>query len=135
MFRLIGALGVLGVLMVQSPERTVWEGVYTAKQAERGKSAYAELCSSCHQANMLGGGQVPSLTGEGFVSAWDGLTIRDLFSRLRTTMPADKPGSLDEKVTIDIVAYLLETNSFPGGEKELEVDRDALQKIRISKTK
>ena len=134
MHKLIISLGVLG-LVAQGSERSVWEGVYTAKQAEGGKASYSELCSSCHQANMLGGGQIPSLTGEGFVSAWDGLTIRDLFSRLRTTMPADKPGSLDEKVTIDIVAYLLESNGFPAGEKELEVDREALQKIKISKTR
>src|SRR5688572_16489207 len=79
------------------PEVNVWTGVYTSEQADRGKKVYGDMCRSCHLDTLMGGGQTPGLVGEGFVSAWDTLTVRDLYSRLRTTMPADRPGSLGEQ--------------------------------------
>ena len=35
-------------------------------------------------------------------------------------MPVDNPGTLTEKTVLDIVAYLLEANGFPGGTAALE---------------
>lgn len=138
-FGLALALGLLAgggfAARSQNEERNVWEGVYTAEQAQRGKSLYAETCRSCHLDNLLGGGQTPSLAGDGFVSNWDSLTVRDLYSRIRTTMPADRPGSLSEQIAADIVAYLLQANNFPVGENELKGDGEALQKIKITKSK
>ena len=34
--------------------KTVWEGVYSAAQAERGKAAYGAKCSMCHLADLTG---------------------------------------------------------------------------------
>ncbi|PYR94394.1 MAG: class I cytochrome c, partial [Acidobacteria bacterium] len=34
----------------------------------------------------------PALTGGAFMANWDGLTVGDLFDRIRISMPADRPG-------------------------------------------
>jgi hypothetical protein len=35
-------------------------------------------------------------------------------------MPEDAPGSLPENEVLDIVAYVIQTNGFPAGEKAIE---------------
>ena len=107
---------------------TVWDGIYTTGQATRGKSTYLATCTGCHTDSAT----APALVGKSFVSTWDGQTVRDLYSRLRTTMPADNPGTLSENAALDIVAYLLEANGFPAGEAELKGGTERLQAIQIT---
>ena len=66
---LILLLAVAVSAMAQSP-RTVQDGVYTASQAERGKSVYAAQCANCHGATLTGGHETPALTGETFLAHW-----------------------------------------------------------------
>ena len=35
-------------------QRTVWDGVYTEGQAERGQVLYTEACSGCHAPDLRG---------------------------------------------------------------------------------
>src|SRR5438034_1798154 len=44
--------------------RSVWDGVYTQEQANRGKTAYAEQCASCHGAELRGGDETPAVVGD-----------------------------------------------------------------------
>jgi hypothetical protein len=60
---------------------------------------------------------------------WDGLTIGDLFDRIRTSMPADRPGSLSRQQNADVVAYILRFNQFPSGNEELPRDVLVLKQI------
>ncbi|RAK60387.1 cytochrome c [Phenylobacterium hankyongense] len=115
----------------QPPSRSVWDGVYTAVQAERGKALYAANCALCHGASLSGGDMSPALSGGGFLGAWTGQSVGDLFARTRTTMPASNPGSLGGATVADITAYLLSTNQFPAGTAELPRDAQVLQQIRI----
>ena len=62
---------------------------------------------------------------------WSGMTVGDLFDKLQTSMPADKPGSLGREQNASLVAYLLNANKFPSGEAELASDAERLQKIRF----
>ena len=78
----------------QEPKRTVWDGVYTAAQAERGRSAYAQSCASCHAEDLRGKGTAPSLVEESFLFLWSDMSVGDLFERTRMLMPSDRPGSL-----------------------------------------
>ncbi len=100
--------------------KTVWSGVYTSEQARNGKAAYAAACSACHQESLSGDTISPALVGDDFRSSWDSQTLRKPYSRIISTMPVDNPGTLAEKTVLDIVAYLLETNGFPGGTSALE---------------
>jgi mono/diheme cytochrome c family protein len=114
---------------------SVWDGVYTVQQADRGKALYGQQCSSCHGATLDGGGAAPPLAGADFKSNWNGQTAGDLFEKTQTTMPADQPGKLSREQTADILAFLLTSNGFPAGSKELPTDAALLAKIHIEAAK
>lgn len=111
--------------------RSVWDGVYTREQANRGKTVYGEECLKCHGENLSGGEAGQALAGEEFLRKWNGKTAGDLFGLIRKTMPSDDPGSLSSREYSDLVAYILSGNEFPAGQKELDRDVAALNEIRI----
>jgi S-disulfanyl-L-cysteine oxidoreductase SoxD len=118
-----------------SASRSVWDGVYTEEQAKRGQPLYNQHCASCHGDSMTGGEMAPPLVGGEFLANWNGLTVGDLFERIRTTMPLGKPGKLSREVNSDITAYMLNFGQFPAGQTELPRDTQLLKQIRIEATK
>jgi mono/diheme cytochrome c family protein len=114
---------------------TVWDGVFTQKQADRGKDLYTTHCSECHLATLAGSDMTPPLVGGDFLSNWTGSTLNDLFERIRKTMPMNNPGSVPRDAIPGILAYILSVNKFPTGETELSRDAQQLKKIRIEATK
>ena len=115
--------------------RSVWDAVYTAEQAKRGEAAYAQHCASCHGATLLGAEAAPALTGFEFNGNWDGLSVGDLFERIRMSMPADDPGKVSAQQKADIVAHMLRVGGFPAGTTELPRDVQVLQQIKYVSTK
>ena len=118
-----------------SESRTVWDGVFTQKQADRGKELYAKHCSECHLETLMGSDMTPPLVGGDFLSNWTDSTLGDLFERIRKTMPLNNPGSVPRDAIPDILAYMLSANKFPVGETELSRDTHLLGQIRIEATK
>jgi quinoprotein glucose dehydrogenase len=118
-------------LFAQSPSRSVWDGVYTEPQAERGRAVYSRECAACHGAELTGGEEAPPLTGGAFIANWSGLTAGELFERIRISMPADRPGHLTREQTADILAWIFKMNSFPSGATELEHEVEWLKQIRF----
>jgi S-disulfanyl-L-cysteine oxidoreductase SoxD len=100
-----------------------------------GKALYGKQCASCHGAALDGSGQAPPLAGADFKGDWNGQTTDDLFEKMQTSMPADRPGQLSREQNADILAFLLSSNGFPAGQKELPADAAALQKIRFQTAK
>jgi len=134
------ASGLLLVVIVCSAFQdqktsTVWNGVYTAEQAKRGAELYANNCASCHGLALSGGESAPALTGGEFLSNWSGLTLGDLFDRIRTSMPADRPGTLTREQTAGILAHILNVGQFPAGTAELSTRTEILKQIRIEAVK
>ena len=127
---ILGLAFVLGLAAAQSPA-TVWDGVYTDVQAGRGGALYQTACASCHGDKLQGKGQTPALTGSDFTMDWSGMTVGDLFDKMQTSMPADKPGSLSREHNASLVAYLLLANKFPSGTAELSSDAERLRQIRF----
>jgi mono/diheme cytochrome c family protein len=121
---------MLGLAVAQSPA-SVWNGVYSDEQAARGATLYQAACASCHGDKLQGKGQTPALMGSDFTMNWDGMTVADLFDKMQTSMPADKPGSLSRGQNASLVAYLLNVNKFPSGAAELSDDPDRLRQIRF----
>jgi len=117
------------------PSGSVWDGVYTQKQTDRGKALYNQNCASCHGATLDGGGTAPPLTGADFKGNWNGQTVDDLFEKIQTSMPADQPGKLTREQNADTLAFLLTSNGFPAGQKELPTDAAVLQKIQFQAAK
>jgi cytochrome c len=115
--------------------RSVWDGVYTDEQAERGHAVYHSQCEVCHGESLTGGDEVPALAGPQFLSNWNGLTMGDLFERIRKTMPANDPGRLTSQQNADVLAYVLSFNMFPAGKAELPHEAELLKQIRIEATK
>ena len=103
-------------------QRTVWDGVYTEEQAERGRVQYTESCAACHAPDLRGDNTSPSLVGLSFAFLWGGSTLGELFGRIQTLMPTDRPNSLPAQTYRDILAFILLANSYPTGDKELEAD-------------
>jgi len=116
-------------LNAQESPRSVWDGVFNEEQAKRGEAAFVEACSNCHQRNLEGADMTPALTGGAFMANWDGLTVGDLFDRIRVSMPADRPGTLSRQENADIIAYILRFNQFPAGKEELPREVQALKQI------
>jgi mono/diheme cytochrome c family protein len=114
-----------------SAQRTVWDGVYTESQADKGSELYDEHCEVCHgdTINARDGG--PTLLGAEFRSNWDGKTLGDFYERIRSSMPLQKPQSLDRTVLANIVAYLLRINAYPSGKTELIPNRENLAGIKF----
>lgn len=130
----IAVLGLAALVSVAAPQaatRSVWSGVYTAGQAKQGQTPYANACAACHGDDLEGGNVAPPLSGDEFMSNWNGHTVGELFDRIRTTMPADHPGTLSPEDTANLVALILSSNKFPAGESELPHDSEALKQITL----
>jgi mono/diheme cytochrome c family protein len=116
--------------------RTVWDAVYSADQAHRGRQQYLRSCAGCHREDLIGDGVTPGLADEGFIEHWDKETVEDLFKRIKATMPADGPGSLADADYLDVVAFLLKENGFPSGPSELaRRGDDSLKNVLIVREK
>ena len=115
----------------QPPTGSVWSGVYTQAQSDRGKALYSEQCASCHGGELTGGEMAPPLAGGEFMAGWDGLTVGDLFERIRISMPQNSPGSLSGQQNADILAFILNAAKFPVGETELPKEAGILKTIKF----
>ena len=118
-----------------SESRSVWDGVYTEDQAKRGDAVYKKECAACHGDMLTGGESAPPLTGGAFQANWNGLTLGDLFDRIRKTMPQSKPGSLTRQQEADVLAFMLSMNKFPTGKTELYKQSEMLKEIRFETKK
>ena len=119
----------------QPPTKSIWDGIYTEEQSTRGKALYASECSSCHGAELTGGEMAPGLAGGEFISGWDGLTVGDLFERIRISMPQNAPGSLSGQQNADILAFMFSVNKFPTGTSELPKEAGILKQIKFESKK
>lgn len=128
----LALVGLQQFLPAQS-EPAAGVGVYTAEQAELGKSIYEKECATCHGESLEGKGKNVPLTGDAFLNKWNDQTMADLFMKTNTTMPASSPGTLTPDETVRVIAYLLHMNKFPAGKSELPTDPDALGAMKIGK--
>jgi len=85
-------------------------GPFTDAQAQAGQTAYAQNCARCHDA-----GEAPVLSGASFMNAWGTRTTKDLYARVKDTMPVDNPGVLSSDTVVTIVAWLLKNNGATAG--------------------
>jgi mono/diheme cytochrome c family protein len=119
--------GTIGLRAQQATQPRIWQGVYTAAQAERGKATFLASCQRCHNAD-LSGDRGPALKGERFMATWGGGNVGRLFEKIRDTMPQFSTSTIDEATKLDIVTFILQTNGFPTGALDLKPDElDSIQ--------
>jgi mono/diheme cytochrome c family protein len=131
---------VAGLCVARSQEpasapRSVWDGVYTDEQAKRGEPIYQKECAACHGDQLSGGESAPPLTGGAFLANWNGLSVGDLFDRIRKTMPQSNPGRLSRQQDADVLAFIFSRNKFPAGKTELYKQSEMLKEIRFESEK
>jgi mono/diheme cytochrome c family protein len=129
------AAGAIAVGLYAQTTRSVWDGVYTDEQAKRGQPLYTDKCASCHAPDLTGGESAPPLAGGQFMSNWESLNAAQLFDRMKTSMPQNKPGSLSGQDNADILAYMFQVNGFPTGKTELPHQAEALTSIKLESQK
>ena len=98
-------------------------GIFTEAQADRGGTTFDEVCSECHTTSEF--------RGRTFQSNWGRRTVYSLFRTVRSTMPDDNPGGLEEQVYLDVVAYILSMNGHDTGTSELAAD-SPMREVRIA---
>ena len=124
------------VFPANSTETTsVWQGVYTEEQAARGKARYFAACAACHGGLLQGDSDSPELAGTAFIKRWGDQPVAALFAFATSQMPVGRPGSLGGQGYADVIAFILATNGFPNGERELPANEQALESIMIEKKK
>ena len=126
-----GCVALLVTTFVAQPQRSIWDRVYTDVQAGRGEKLYAEQCAQCHGEGLTGVEAAPPLAGDTFNSNWEGTALADLFERIRTSMPQNKPGSLTRAQTADILAHMLKVGGFPVGDTPLDGQPGALTQTKF----
>jgi hypothetical protein len=89
---------------------TIWDGVYSQTQAQRGAGHFETFCSSCHRAGFR---------GPGFINRWREDKLSSLYNFIRNNMPVGNPGAASPAEYIDIVAWILSTNDVPTGPQDL----------------
>jgi S-disulfanyl-L-cysteine oxidoreductase SoxD len=109
------------------------DGIYTAGQATRGEALYKKQCTSCHGEALDGAGPYPALSGDEFLSKYEGQPAVNLYDLIQKLMPATAPGSLTRPEAADLFAYILSFNKFPAGKTDLPSDDDSLKKLQLPK--
>jgi hypothetical protein len=134
---LIAAAWTAGVFERVRAEQgsTTWSGIYTEAQATTGATVYARHCSECHLDDLAGDGFAPALRGPEFMSNWNGLTVGDLFDRVRISMPPSEPNSVTPKEKAEILAHVFKSAGFPAGQTELAAEVAPLKLIMFEATK
>jgi mono/diheme cytochrome c family protein len=113
------------------PGASAGDGVFTADQSKRGEAIYNANCAMCHQPDLGGKEPVPELAGDKFLSHWLNHSVGELDTRVSTTMPQGKPGSLTPDQYLDVIAFILDANGFKSGATDLKPG-DALKTDMIS---
>lgn len=128
----VASLGVSTT--AQNDRKTVWNGVYTDEQADRGGQAFKTTCGHCHRDDLTGGGSeagAPALKGPIFTIRWNDQPLSEMFLTIGTTMPQNAPDTLTPETVADIISFLLKSNEIPPGQMELLPELEHLKGIWI----
>jgi S-disulfanyl-L-cysteine oxidoreductase SoxD len=112
----VSLLVFVAIAIAQTPRRTIWDGIFTDAQADRGSAAYSRSCIGCHA--LTPEGKAP-LVGDAFWKSFSQKTAGDLVEFISAYMPNGAPGSLGGPTYEDIAAFMLKSNGFPAGGTEL----------------
>jgi mono/diheme cytochrome c family protein len=115
---------------------SVWSGVYTEDQNQRGAELHSAACAQCHGLRLNGAAQPdqppsPAIARVAFLRKWSGQSVSALFGYIRHKMPPDAPNTLTDQQAADAIAHMLSMSGIPDGTSELPPDPKALEGILI----
>jgi mono/diheme cytochrome c family protein len=128
--------GTVSLAEMSAGRTSVWSGVYSKAQAERGEKAYRGSCASCHGPKLNGAGEPdmppsPAVARDGFLRKWSGKSVAELSEYLQKSMPPDRPGQLSAQESADVIAHMFAVSNIPAGNNELQPDDKSLANILI----
>jgi PQQ-dependent dehydrogenase (methanol/ethanol family) len=116
----LALLTVAGAVGGRSAATRAQQGApYTDQQAAAGQAAYTQSCGGCHGRTLSGAGEAPALAGSAFIGSWGSQTTRELFTRIRLSMPPENANGLSAETYASIVAFLLKANGAQAGSSAL----------------
>ena len=113
--KLIPCFFILGLPLAASAQQGNSSISYTLAQAEAGREIYGRECTLCHGAALEGAEGGPALVGPAFADKWRSQSLLDFYNLTRNTMPVTKPAGLTTREYENVVAYILNRNSFASG--------------------
>lgn len=117
---------------IDTSERTIWDGVFTATQAEAGMALYTKNCATCHGKTGRGTPGGPGITGANLNKKWEDTSLFDFYTFAHTQMPPGKAGTIgNEQDYVNIVAYVMSLHGAEPGTSELVYNEDQLSNIYI----
>jgi mono/diheme cytochrome c family protein len=120
-----GAIAVLGVA-AQDGQRTVRDGVFSARQTVRGEQLFESICMNCHE--------ITEFTAVGaYLEEVEGKPLWETFEYVWAEMPEDDPSSLNPEDYAAVLAYIFSIYGLPSGEADLPIDRESLEAITITR--
>ena len=91
------------------------DGIYSVDQAHRGDALYQKQCVSCHGSALDGVGPYPPLSGDDFLTKYEGQPALNVYDMIQKMMPADKPGTLSRpEAPTFLLIFSASTNFQPG---------------------
>jgi mono/diheme cytochrome c family protein len=105
-------------------------GDYTQQQVSAGRQVFNRHCAKCH-GGKLQGQAGPPLNGPKFESnlKYSKMSAQQIFTFIKTQMPANAPGSLSKQQYLQALAYILSKNGYPQGSTPLS--EETLRKVRM----
>jgi mono/diheme cytochrome c family protein len=105
-------------------ERTIRDGVFSARQVERGRRLFHSICMNCHE--------IEEFTGPGaYLEEVEGKPLWETFEFVWSEMPEDDPASLNPEDYIAVLSYFFSVYGLPTGPDDLPIDQPSLEKIAI----
>jgi len=115
--RLAAVIALPAVAAISARSQT--PPAYSAPQAAAGLAAYQTNCANCHLPDLAGRNEAPQLAGANFMNAWGSRTTSELLGYIEEAMPPSNRGGLSEETYADIVAFMLQANGAPAGDRPL----------------
>jgi quinoprotein glucose dehydrogenase len=117
----------------QGPFPTVWSGVYSKAEAQRGREVYKQLCSRCHGTDLKGGLTAPALVGDRFFDRWHDLRLGDVVAYIQAAMPREHQFYVSADSARAIVGLMLEESGVPAGQEDISTDASVQHAILITR--
>ena len=108
---------------LDTPIRSVADGVYQASQAAQGEQLFDQECSSCHEIENYSRGNL--------IAKWGAGTVSDIYQDISLAMPPANPRGLTPVSYASIVAYFLSESRYPSGNAALPGNALQLRNITI----
>jgi quinoprotein glucose dehydrogenase len=131
--RVIGSAPGQSAPSHEGPFPTVWSGVYSKAEADRGRQAYKQLCSRCHGTDLKGGLTAPGLVGAKFFDRWHDLRLGDVVAYIQAAMPREHQFYVPADSARAIVGLMLEESGVPSGQEDMSTDVSVQHAILITR--